>query len=288
MDFLAGISEQRVREAFIEGFDSLRKQHRRATFDYDEALGQVARILLGAKSAEAFERWRAGQRAFKSNPSGPVEEFPDSRKLLGAVWSLIGDGLVAPRLKEEGNLCVFLRLSLTEKGERLATNADAHPLHPGFIKRFRAAAPTAVDPVVAYFEDAVSCLEAGVLRPALMMLGLANEVTVRVTHAGLAHLGKVKAASPMAKARGLLADIEVAANAWSGGKGGGLKDEEHRLKLAAVAAEAIRDERNKVAHPGQKVTDGPHVESMLMVGAHHLPVLWEVIVKSAVAAGFVP
>ena len=286
MDFLAGISEQRVREAFIEGFAFLRKQYGRSTFDYDDTIGQVARILLATKGSEAFERWRQSQRAFKTNPSGPVEEFPDSRKLLGALWSLIGDGLLAPRLKEEGNLCVFLRLSLTEKGERLVAKADEHPLHPGFIKRFRTGAPTATDAVVAHMEDAVSCLEAGVLRPALMMLGLANEVTVRVTHGALTHQGKVNAAGALSPVRNLLADIQGVAASWAAG--GGSKDEEHRLKLATATSEEIRDERNNAAHPGQKVTDAPHVESMLMLGAHHMPVLWEVIVRPAKTAGFVP
>jgi hypothetical protein len=285
MDYLAGIQERRVREALIEGFEWLRKQHKRSTFDYGDAVGQVARICLGQKAAEVAAAWTAGQRTFKTNPNS-VEEFPDARKLLGAIWGLVGDGLIVPRFKNEGDLSVFLRLSLTEKGERLLSKADEHPLHPGFIKRFRSAAPTATDPVVAHLEDAVSCLEAGVLRPAMMMLGLVNETTVRESHAALAYLNKVKPAGPMAKTRDLLTDIQAVADTWAAGKSP-LKDEEHRLKVAVSTSESIRAERNTAAHPGHKVTDDPHVESMLMLGAHHLPVLWELMVKPAVAAGFV-
>lgn len=283
MDYLAGIPEQRVREAFVEGFETLRKKGRFA-FTYGDVLGQVARILVGQKSGEATAAWSATQRGFKENPSS-IEEQPDNRKLLGVIWSLIGEGMVLPRLKNEGDVAVFYRFSLTEKGERVVSKADEHPLHPGFIKRFRAAAPTAIDPVIAHMEDAVSCLEAGVLRPALMMVGVANEVSVRVTHDALAHQTKVTKAGPMAKMRDLVADIDTVAGAWAAG--GGTKDEQHRLKMAVGAAETVRDERNKTAHPGHKVTDGSHVESMLMLAAHHLPVLWELMVKPAVAAGFV-
>lgn len=285
MDFLSGIPEHRVREAYVEGFDALRKQGR-STFDYSDAVGQVARICLGQKAGEATARWAAGQRSFKTPPSAPLEEWPDNRRLLSALWSLVGEGIVVPRLKQENDLCVFLRLTLTEKGERVVSKADEHPLHPGFIKRFRASAPTATDPVIAHMEDAVSCLEAGVLRPALMMVGVANEVTVRVTHDALAHQNKVTKAGAMAKMRDLLADISAVAGTWAAG--GGTRDEEHRLKMAVGGTEAVRDERNKAAHPGQKVTDAPHVESMLMLAAHHLPVLWELMVKPAKAVGFVP
>ena len=287
MDHLAGIDEHRVREAFIEGFAPLRKRLGRSTFKYDEALGAVATVLLGEKSPAAFAAWSGGHLMFKGNPDGSVQEVPDNRKLLAAIWRLVGEGVVVPRLKQERDQCVFLYLSLTEKGERIVSKADEHPLHPGFITRFQVAAPTAINPVVAHLEDAVSCLEAGLLRPALMMLGLANELTVRITHNALVHQGKLKAAGPRAKTRDLLADVQSVAETWSGGKGGSLKDEEHRLTSATSASEVIRDERNQAAHPGKKVTDGPHVERLMILGAHHMPVFWELIVKPAVAAGFV-
>jgi hypothetical protein len=288
MNHLAGVSEQRVRESFVEGLETLRKQRGSIAFDYYDVIGQVARVVIPVKAAEALAAWQTStQRSFKTNPNS-VEEHPDTRKLLSALWSLVGQGLLLPRLKNEGDVSVIYRVSLTEAGERVVSKGDEHPRHPGFIKRFRAAAPTATGAVVAHLEDALSCLEADVLRPALMMLGLANEVTIRITHAALAHQTKVSAAGPMAKARDLLADIDGVAKAWAGGKGGGVKDEEHRLKLAAGTLEAIRDERNNAAHPGRKVTDGAHVEGLLMLGAQHLPVLWEVMVKPAVVAGFVP
>ncbi len=139
----------------------------------------------------------------------------------------------------------------TERVNCIVTRGDQHPLHPGFTSRFRANAATAPDEIVAHVEDAVTCLEAGVLRPALMMIGLANEETIRITHAAMAHQGTFKVAPMMTKARDLLAEIEVALKTWPGSK-----DEHHRLQFAAVAIESIRVERNAAAHPGNRVTIG--------------------------------
>ena len=104
---------------------------------------------------------------------GPVGiVYSDTRKLHGAIWSLIISGFIIPRLKNEGDIAVFLHLTLSESGQRLASQGEEHPSYPGFARRFRAKAPTATDAIVAHLEDAVACLDAGVLRPALMMMGL--------------------------------------------------------------------------------------------------------------------
>lgn len=166
------------------------------------------------------------------------------------------------------------------------TAGEIHPLHPGFIKRFRSSAPTATDTVIANIEDAVTCLEARVLRPALMMLGVANEETIRIAHAALVHQGRFAAASGMTSARHLLDDIEATVRAWAAGAKS-LKDEQHRLILAAGSIEAIRVERNAAAHPGKVGPDGAHIESLLVLALHHLPVFWELLVKPAVSVGFV-
>jgi hypothetical protein len=291
MDLLAGISEQRVREALIEGIEALRGMRPgRLTFEYGELVGQVARVLLPGKSAEAFNGWKQSQVSLgrDSNTSAAAEE-PDNRKLLAALWGLVAEGLAFPRLiaySRDGYPHLIQSLTLTERGERLATDGELHPLHPGFIRRFRSSTPTATDAVVAHIEDAVTCLEARVLRPALMMLGVANEETIRIAHAALAHQGRFAAASSMASARQLLDDIERAVRAWATGAKS-LKDEQHRLILATGSIEAIRVERNAAAHPGNAGPDGAHIESLLILALHHLPVFWELLVKPALSVGFV-
>lgn len=285
MNYLDAVSEHGVREAVIEGLQALRKARPgQLTFGYGSVVGQVARILIPTVSQDATKAWVAYQMGYKEEPASTCEHS-DNRKLLGTLWTLVGEGILFPRLKAhtlDGYPHMIDMLTLTEKGERVVTSGDQHPLHPGFISRFRANTPTAPDEIIAHMEDAITCLEAAVLRPALMMLGLANEETIRITHAAVAHLGRVKPASSMVKARDLLADVDHALKTWPGSK-----DEQHRLSLASSAIEAIRVERNAAAHPGSQITDGPKIESLLTLAAHHLPVFWELLVKPGIAAGFV-
>lgn len=282
-NYLEGISERQVREALVEGIDSLRTRNReQVTFEYKHLVAQVARILVPRQSVEAARDWDQCQVFLPETKPGAEYESDDNRKLLSSIWGLIAGGLIFPRLNSlrSGYPHAIYKLTLTEKGERVLSKADEHPLHPGFSARFRTKAPTASDAVVAHLEDAVSCLENGLLRPSLMMLGLANEETIRVSHAALAYQGKVHAAPALAKTRDLLSAIEPVVRGWSG------KEEPHRLSLALAAAEAVRVERNDAAHPGKKVTDAPHIEHLLSLVAHHCATFWEVVVRPAVGAGF--
>jgi hypothetical protein len=291
MDHLHAFSEHRVREAFIEGVGALKRRLGRLTFDYPDIMQEVGRILLGQTAKTAVDQWAArspgqGQLAVKTHPRGEVEDYPDNRKLLGAAWGLVGDGILIPRLGAQHGIEI-LRLSLTEKGQSLISNAAGHPLHPGFIARFQGAAQSVTDDVLSHMEDAVACLEAGVLRPAVSMAGLASEETVRIAHAAMAHQGLVGALGARPKARDILAAVASVAGTWHA-LGKGSADEEHRLTMACTAAEAIRVERNNASHPGHRVTDGPHVEGLLILAASHLPVFWSVVIAPAVAAGFAP
>lgn len=282
-EYLDGVTERQVREALVEGIEFLRTRSRdQVTFEYKQLVGQVARVLVPGQSVDATRDWDQCQVFLPETAPGAEHESGDNRKLLSSIWGLIASGLLFPRLNSlrNGFPHALYKLTLTEKGERVLSNGGEHPLHPGFISRFRTKAPTASDAVVAHLEDAVSCLENGLLRPSLMMLGLANEETVRVSHAALRHQGKVQAAPTLAKTRDLLSSIELIVRGWPG------KEEQHRLSLALAAAEVVRVERNDAAHPGKKVTDEPHIEHLLSLVAHHCATLWEVLVKPATGAGF--
>jgi hypothetical protein len=134
--------------------------------------------------------------------------------------------------------------------------------------------------VVVHLEDAIACLEADVLRPATVMLGLASEETIRVAYAALAHTNAVKPASSFSNLRELLAALTVAPTKT--------KDEAHRLGAALAALEVVRVERNNASHPGTRITDRTHVESLLATSSHHLASLWEIVVKPSTTTGFVP
>lgn len=290
INYLAGIPDHRVQEAVIEGIEFLRNgDASRTSFTYDDVVGQVARVLIPDKAGEAPPLWVQNQVGYQTVPQGIGPEHDDNRKLLGALWGLVATGVLFPRLifrHPEGHPFPIDRVALTEKGERLFSNASQHPLHPSFMKRFVQNAPTATHVIVAHLEDAIECLRAGLLRPTLMMVGVANEETIRTVHSALVHLGKCTPPHAQLPARVLLTQFSTAVLAWTPGNSGRKADELHRITLAVSTVECIRDERNNAAHPSQRVSDSAHVEALLMLAGHHLPVLWEQLVAPAVQAGF--
>ncbi|MBK8940666.1 MAG: hypothetical protein IPM79_24385 [Polyangiaceae bacterium] len=217
---------------------------------------------------------------YNTDPGNKKDEYRDNRKLLSVMWTLIGEGVVFPRLKSysvDGHPLLIDRLSVTARGERVLIGGDEHPLHPGFIKRFQGRAPRISDEVVARMEDAVSCAEKSLLRAALVMVGLAAEETLRTTHNAMVNLAYITKSAPATKnAKDVLEEIQKAVASWPNAN-----DEQHRLTKAIAAAESIRTERNKASHPGVVVDDASGVEELLVLASRQLPVFWEIVIDHA-------
>ncbi len=115
------------------------------------------------------------------------------------------------------------------------------------------------------------------------MVGLAAEETLRVTHAAMVNQRHIsKSAGPLTKAKQLLDVIEKAVQSWTTAT-----DEQHRLNMALVTAEAIRTERNNASHPGVIVSDEASVEELVVIAGRQLPVFWEIPIRQAVSNGWV-
>ena len=285
-DYLLNKTERDVRVALVSGLAVLKKRTpSRVSFDYMQVVYQVALAFSLPDPSGIAKTWNDYQVGYSESPQGD-DEHPDNKKLLSVIWGLIGEGVLAPRLRvwRDGHPLRVDRLMLTELGERVLAGGDEHPLHPGFIKRFQTRAPSMSPEVVARMEDAVSCLEKALLRPALVMIGLASEETLRVSHAAMVNLAYIgKAAAARANAKDVLDDIQKAMPSWPQ-----QNDEQHRLTKAIAAAEAIRTERNKASHPGVVLSDAAAVEELLVLAARQVPVFWEVCIEKAVTTnGFV-
>jgi hypothetical protein len=88
-----------------------------------------------------------------------------------------GIGQLAAQVIVSGPVDV-LSLRLTDAGVRFLAAGDEHPLSPGYLRRFRERHPDVPDEVVLLVEDAQACLEFGLMRPAVVLLGLAYETAV--------------------------------------------------------------------------------------------------------------
>ncbi len=218
---------------------------------------------------------------------------PDNRdcrfdtKLLTATWGLVCEGIIIPSLEPKRiwngtDELVIKDIQLTELGVRVLTKDTDHPLRPGFLTRLKDRAPNISEEVMARFEDAVTCLEKSVLRAAVVMIGLASEETIRVTHGALLHL-KLVTQAKVKNTRDYLGIIRPAIENWVG-----TDEQRHKLKMALLATDMIREARNKASHPGEAAFEGTFVEDLLVQASHHLPALWEVVIMSAAEKGYSP
>ncbi|MBK6518551.1 MAG: hypothetical protein IPG04_31555, partial [Polyangiaceae bacterium] len=64
---------------------------------------------------------------YNTDPGNKKDEYRDNRKLLSVMWTLIGEGVVFPRLKSysvDGHPLLIDRLSATARGERVLIGGD--------------------------------------------------------------------------------------------------------------------------------------------------------------------
>jgi hypothetical protein len=128
-DYLQAHDERAVRAALISGLATLRTANPgQSSFAYVRVVHEVAKALLKYPAVnEAAKTWETYQRGYAPAGPGKEDEHPDNRKLLAAIWSLVGQGLIYPRLKSrtpDGYPHAIDLLVLTARGERIVSGAD--------------------------------------------------------------------------------------------------------------------------------------------------------------------
>ncbi len=219
--------------------------------------------LSGASQALSFN-----QGIFRFNSD--AEELADNRRILTVLWTLIGQGLIYPRLfqKNDASAVEILSIGVTAAGERVLEQQFEHPLHPQFVQALRVA--RIADSVVAAIEDASACLQHGILRPAIAMAGVAFEETVEVAYGLEISASRVAPPPRPANARDRLAALLGSVDQRFA-----KVDERHRARTALTAAEVVRTERNNAAHPNVPANDRTLVEGLILQTATHVRALWD-------------
>jgi len=166
-----------------------------------------------------------------------------------------------------------LSLRLTDAGVRFLAAGDEHPLSPGYLRRFRERHPDVPDEVVLLVEDAQACLEFGLMRPAVVLLGLAYETAVlkvleKLAETAIVDLQRVgeTAAKRIAKLRSTIPQLQY-------------RDDERATATAALDfADHLRIRRNDASHPVESwpFDDSDEVEELITSAARHLPFLWDI------------
>lgn len=145
--------------------------------------------------------------------------------------------------------------ALTDLGMR-RLDSD-HPCRPGALERLRAAVGSTFDDSLARVDDALACLEAGLARPAVVLLGLAYEELISVVLARLE--GK-----DVAQLKGMASERQEQLRKRLEFHP---KCEARSKALCALnVADTIRDERNDAVHKAAGEWDPVEVEELVNAG----------------------
>jgi len=153
----------------------------RKIFQVHADLGvEFARVLLERKPIQNVDPDQA-KEAFIN------DEVLNTDWMSGFVeflWWLIRAG-IAVELRRDRRDPFSLRdypttLRVTERGARVLDDPDSdnNPMVPGFLDRIRLRCPDLPDGVLALLADGRACLDVGLLRPAVVMMGVAYELAI--------------------------------------------------------------------------------------------------------------
>jgi hypothetical protein len=161
---------------------------------------------------------------------------------------------------------------LTEAGVRLLEGDDDHPVLPGFVERVVARCSSLPGEVSVHLVDARACLDHGLLRPAVSLLGLAYEAAEDAAIDYLGKAGKLRVPSGANAAKKISA-VKAAIPTL-------ISDLEQRGAAAAAwdFADQLRARRNHASHPNAwpDFSDPTEVHEFIVSAGRHLPGLWSV------------
>jgi hypothetical protein len=199
----------------------------------------------------------------------------DNQKMIAAAWRFVLEGTARPILGVDGDRQAKLDgLIFTSKGlDRLRRVLPDGPGRPGYLSRITKANPEVDEQVFARLQDAQACLDANLHRPAIVMMGIAAEVTTEAAYGVLSAIPN----APKARARKFREQLDLVRKAVPHMQNGA--EEKHRLLCALDAIETVRVLRNDAAHPGEDVPDHYVATDRFGSMCLHLPVVWNILVR---------
>ncbi len=274
-ELLDGLSDAEVRELCIE---ALRRWHQRSPverhFQMHGHLGRELIPLLATRKRVELGDANALKEVFLFGTE--VEQQTSMTGVLEFVEWFVRAGFAVPLPGGTNRYPITLRL--TRAGVRFLDRADDHPLLPAFVERIRTRCPGLPDDVVALLTDARACLDQMLLRPAVVVMGVAYEAAVERVAEALVTAGtlpaevlELRAAARIARVRGVI-DARV--------PGGSPEERDRRFAVHAAFAFAdqLRRRRNDASHttPRFGFEDREEIEELLVSAGRHLPALWSI------------
>lgn len=195
----------------------------------------------------------------------PVVEF--------AHW-FQGAGFGIPLLHNDNRHPYPIRYRLTRRGHSFLALSDDHPLLPSCAARIQSRCPGMPPEVLSLLRDARECLERMLLRPAVVVMGVAYEVAIEAVATDIVAAAALpqsvlddNAAKRIGALKGHIqtrfpVKVDTA--------------QHHAAKAAYDFADQLRARRNDAAHtkPTYGFEDREEVEEFLVSALRHLPAIW--------------
>jgi hypothetical protein len=286
---LEGVSKRVIWELCIKVLRRRRtKQPGANVFETHRHLGEmVVSELASAKALRMDRNWATDVFQYAQEHDSALQGVAEF------VWWMVRAGLAIPfRLTYEHRQdCGHLgALRLTQSGMAFLDAEDEdHPLLPEWPERVRHRCPGLSDEVIALLEDARACMDVGLLRPAVVLMGLAYETAIDDVVEHLNTLGYLRPQVDKDRTSAKVKRDKVA-SIIDAVLTGSFPDDVDTARDAHDFADRLRLRRNNAAHtrPRYGFEDREEVEEFLVSAARHLPGLWSLTRGAGSAAAPVP
>jgi len=269
---LEGLSDVEIRALCIDALRTWRRKHpTEGQFAMHGALGLEVLPLLLARKGHApadLDTLSGLKEPFITEQNQPW--FVGVTDFLG--WFLragFGDAISWDKQNVVG-------VRLTRLGMTFLDTTEDHPLVPGFVDRVRARCPGLPSDVTTLLTDAQSCMERMLLRPAIVLLGVAYEVAIEAVADKLVGGGHLPASVLEHNAARRISSIRGVINTVLPGGTAQEKDDQFAALRAYNFADDLRRRRNDASHttPRYGFDDLPESQELLVSAGRQLPSIW--------------
>jgi hypothetical protein len=268
---LDGLSEATVREMCIA---ALRDWHRAMPQETDISMhGVLGRALVPRLLAHRQQTATPDEQSQLKEPFIDAQHEPWMAAVTEFIWWFIGAGFGAP-VNLINNNVIYMRLM--RRGAAFLDGGDDHPLLPGFTDRARSRCPNLPGDVTALLVDAVTCIDRMLLRPAIVLMGVAFEVAIEAVAQSLVTRNVLPATVMDQSAARRISTIRGVIDAVLPGTSAQERDERYTVQRAYNFADDLRRRRNDASHtaPTYGFDDRPETEELLVSAGRLLPAPW--------------
>ena len=168
---------------------------------------------------------------------------------------------------------------LTRLGMTFLDATEDHPLLPGFVDRVYKRCPGLPNDVKELLVDAQACMEHMLLRPAIVLMGVAYEVAIEAVAEALVHKGHLPASVLDQNAAKRISSIRGVIDTVLSGATQQDKDDRFAAMRAYNLADDLRRRRNDASHtaPRYGFDDLGEAREFLVSAGRQLPLVWSLV-----------